>query len=537
MNSNTNQKTQKMKPTKAPYKNFTIHDWRSWNDQQAPPKKLGYIVYDDSNDDMFVEYKGCVNKGKHMDRLILKYRDSFHFYTPNEALNIYKILINKNSSFINISDIIRQDPNFDRTKMNKEGRFVGRKTMLQRCIEVRINIAMHLGFNCDDIILMDIAGCNFVLEYKYNDYHAKTGKSIRDVKYEIKSIVVSPSNKIHKKYADMVKNGKLLKFDYNTYKRVNDIRVMSVMFKKDSITVDGKDFYVRNKFTKTDRLSMEKSIKISTKEIDYIKCVKADRIKKYTNNPKQYRFIKGKLRMIEHKNKVYCAMLVPGYNKGQWYVDELTQLTRIVLDKCSISLVDLSMKEYTRIFGKDREYKALPMNIKDALKRNKTNGNEYKQSMSYSAPQMHGNYLNPTPSSLSSSSVPVQQIPSYPPVSLPVQHNVFLVMSPMNNNMSNGMNNPCFSYSFPTQPMPMTNMTMNPLLSMPTMPSLNPFLPGTTFNTCIPTSFNPGLSGPINTGLPGATTFNAGLTGLLNPLDLNNIPTLPNLKNVNNTKM
>eukprot|EP00490_Sorites_sp_Unknown_P007063 CAMPEP_0114656146 /NCGR_PEP_ID=MMETSP0191-20121206/11888_1 /TAXON_ID=126664 /ORGANISM="Sorites sp." /LENGTH=80 /DNA_ID=CAMNT_0001872741 /DNA_START=1476 /DNA_END=1718 /DNA_ORIENTATION=+ len=80
-------------------------------------------------------------------------------------------------------------------------------------------------------------------------------------------------------------------------------------------------------------------------------------------------------------------------------------------------------------------------------------------------------------------------------------------------------------------------MTMNPLLSMPTMPSLNPFLPGTTFNTCIPTSFNPGLSGPINTGLPGATTFNAGLTGLLNPLDLNNIPTLPNLKNVNNTKM
>ena len=257
--------------------------------------------------------------------------------------------------------------------------------------------------------------------------------------------------------------------------------------------------------------------------------------------------------MIEHKNKAYCAMLVPGYNKGQWYIDELTQLTRIVLDKCSISLVDLSMKEYTRVFGKDREYKVLPMNIKDALKRNKTNVNECKQSMPYSAPQMHGNLLNQTPSSFASSSVPVQQIPSYPPVSVPVQ-TVFVVnvqASDLNNNMFNTMNtpigntmnmggyNPCFSHSFPTQPMPMTNMTMNPLLSMPTMPTLNPLFPGTTFNAGLPTSFNPGLPGPINTGLSGPinTTFNAGLTGLLNPIDLSNLPTLPKLKNVNNTKM
>ena len=279
----------------TPYPEYTLTHHKLWNGNNnincdafcnsIMNKKDTYTIYNKSDDNGYIKCEPRINEDSYKDCYWNVMRDSFHFYTSDDILKVYSEIINKNECKISL--VLKEDPNFQR-RMNKQHKLVGRKTMLQRFVEINMNLAICMGFSSDNTVWIDVGGLNVFIRYQCNDEHKNGNKpSIKDIKYKITNITVCPVNKIHIDFKHVVEQG-LIKFDYKVYNDVNRKKIERVDFRKNetdgnkaNVRVNDKDVFPNKKFTRHDQVAIRDLIKNSNKYTAFIKCCKHSKTKSY----------------------------------------------------------------------------------------------------------------------------------------------------------------------------------------------------------------------------------------------------------------
>ena len=243
-------------------------------------KEVKQMEIKDDNDD---EMEQCI---KYTDQTIYNHKDRYDsalkhpLYIDDDTIQYYKDCIILRP---NVPEIYKNDPNFKRKANKQKTGTVGRKTLIHRRDETCVNYAIHLGFTgqlsqhkCLAFIA-GIDGSNEFIEYLINGQD-NTNKSGRGVQYyKVVKIIVVASDMIPKCYENMVKQGKVKKFDYDVYCKANILQHNGNIKFGNKTKVNGKEYNTYKKFSNKERNKIIQLVYNSRNEIEYTKNFRKDR--------------------------------------------------------------------------------------------------------------------------------------------------------------------------------------------------------------------------------------------------------------------